>query len=713
MVDFDQFRQTFFEECDDCLSALEAQLMEFQAGNTEQEGIEEAFRAIHSIKGGAGAFGFDRIIAFTHEFEALLDQVRDGRVALSEDVTAAALRAFDILSDLIAGERTGNEPDADFETNAKAELTGLLEHAEPAEAKAEERAAAPDREQMPESDQSVGTGLHRFRILFRPSETMLQRGNEPILLIRELQRLGDLKTDIDLSGLPPLDRIDPGVSYLGWSLELVTGAGQAEVEEIFEFVEGDCDLQIYDAGMSAVPSPGPVPDGSADPQVRTETDAQDEASKDTAEPASARPPRNGADKARAATAYTSIRVELDRIDRMVNMVGEIVIAQAAILQQVDDPLSESHPQLVESLQQFLRHTQNLQDSVMAIRAQPVKSIFDRMPRLVRELAQQTGKKVRLISSGEETEIDKTVIEKLTDPLTHMIRNAVDHGVEMPDVRAAAGKAEEGTLRLSASQRGSHIVIELADDGKGLNREGIRRKAIERGLIAPDAQLSEQEIDNLIFRPGFSTVDTVSNISGRGVGMDVVNENIRKLGGRVLIRSSEDEGSTITLILPLTLAVMDGMVVRIGPTNFIIPLTSIIESLAMRRRDTIFLPQLGEVLRFRDRYLKIYDLHELFGFRAADDEALGLLMVIETDDGELIGLRVDEIISQQQVVVKNLEDNFSNTQCIAGGSIMGDGQVALILDVSGLRDLETARRSGGDDPDGSGGQEDGEAEDQAA
>lgn len=707
MVDFDQFRQTFFEECDDCLSALEAQLMEFQAGNAEQEGIEEAFRAIHSIKGGAGAFGFDRIIAFTHEFEALLDQVRDGRVSLSDDITAAALRAFDVLTDLINGERTGNDPDADFEADAMAELTRLLQNADPSGENAEIQTLRPTPapQQAEQPEQPAERGLHRFRILFRPSETMLQRGNEPILLIRELKRLGDLKIDVDVSGLPALDRIDPVASYFGWSLELVTEAGQADVEEIFEFVEGDCDLEIYDTGMT-VPA-------AAQSEQPTEMPGPNPEEKSEPEPDSGEERQERPEKVRAATAYTSIRVELERIDRMVNMVGEIVIAQAAILQQVDEPLSESHPQLVENLQQFLRHTQNLQDSVMAIRAQPVKSIFDRMPRLVRELAQQTGKKVRLIVSGEDTEIDKTVIEKLTDPLTHMIRNAVDHGIETPETRAAAGKPEEGTLRLNASQRGSHIVIELSDDGKGLNREGIRRKAIERGLIAPDAHISEQEIDNLIFKPGFSTVETVSNISGRGVGMDVVNENIRKLGGRVLIRSSEGAGSTITLILPLTLAVMDGMVVRIGPTNFIIPLTSIIESLALGKNDTTFLPQLGEVLRFRDHFMRLYDLHKLFGFEPPDGDVLDLLMVIETDDAELIGLRVDEIIGQQQVVVKNLEDNFSSTRCVAGGSIMGDGQVALILDVSGLRDLEAARRSGGDTPDGDGGPAAGEAEDKAA
>jgi len=686
MVDFDQFRQTFFEECDDCLGALETQLMEFQAANATREGIEEAFRAIHSIKGGAGAFGFQRIIAFSHEFEAVLDQVRDGRLKLSEDLNAAMLRAFDILTDLIAGEREGTDPATDFEAAALAELRRYAGHQEqtgdpapvpqrPAE-KIGMAAAASPAGTMPDG------GVRRYRILFRPSATMLQRSNEPILLIRELKQLGDLSIDADISALPALDSIDPATCYLGWSLELIAACKQDDVEEIFEFVDGDCDLEIFDCGPADI---APAENSTGSTQQST---ADEDQPPDTATSGKSRD---------GAAAFTSIRVDLERIDRMVNMVGEIVIAQAAILQQVDDPLNESHPQLVENLQQFLRHTQNLQDSVMAIRAQPVKSIFDRMPRLVRELSQQTGKKVRLVTGGEETEIDKTVIERLSDPLTHMIRNAVDHGIEMPDQRNAAGKPETGTLKLNASQRGSHIVIELSDDGKGLNRAGIRRKAVERGLITEDAQLSEQEIDNLIFRPGFSTADEVSSISGRGVGMDVVNENIRKLGGRVAIRSQEGAGSTVTLILPLTLAVMDGMVVRIGPTSFIIPLTSIIESLALHDRSTAFLPGHGEVLRFRDQYLKIYDLRELFDFEKTDAQ-IDLLMVIETDSGEFIGLRVDEIVGQQQVVVKSLEDEFSASPCLAGGSIMGNGEVALILDATGLSELEAARRQGSEDPD---------------
>ncbi len=690
MIDLDQFRQTFFEECDDYLATLEAQLMEFQAGEATTEGIEEAFRAIHSIKGGAGAFGFKRIIAFSHEFESLLDQVRGGQLELSDDIKSAALRAFDVLSDLINGERNGVEPAPGYETGVAGELSAFL---------IDDASGQPDEPAKPDvaaPAQQAG-GLQRYRVLFTPSPTMLQRGNEPILLIRELRLLGNLNVELDDTRLPALGEIEPSKCYLGWSIDLESECSQADIEEIFEFVEGDCEFDISQERIES----GSVSSGTQPAAARPsaagmpENGGQPDDGSMPAVPAKTGPA--GPAPTREQT-YTSIRVDLERIDRMVNMVGEIVIAQAAILQQVDDPLNQSHPQLVENLQQFLRHTQNLQDSVMAIRAQPVKSIFDRMPRLVRELSKQTGKKVRLITSGEETEIDKTVIERLTDPLTHMMRNAVDHGVETPEQRAAAGKAEEGTLRLNASQRGSHIIIELSDDGKGLDREGIRRKAVERGLIAADAQLSEQETDNLIFKPGFSTADSVSSISGRGVGMDVVNENIRKLGGRAAIRSVEGAGSTVTLILPLTLAVMDGMVVRIGPTSFIVPLTSIIESLAIGKTDTAFLPQHGEVLRFREHYVKVYDLHKLFGFARQANASGSLLMVMETDDGQLIGLRVDEIIGQQQVVVKTLENNFNNTPCVSGGSIMGNGAVALILDVSGLRDLEAARRDEDDDPD---------------
>ena len=670
MVDMNQFRQTFFDECYDCLAALEVQLVEFQVGRAADESVEDAFRAIHSIKGGAGAFGFSRIIAVAHAFETVLDRIRNREIDLTPVLNAALLRAFDVLTDLVVDERAGLESTIDQEAAVLEELARFAD-GDRTDISGSTPETDPPSRSGTEGDAPETTGPRCYRIEFRPSPTMLERGNEPLLLFRELKTLGALRVEADLSGLPSLADMDPMESCLGWTLHLETDSDREAVDEIFEFVEGDCALEIRDVepagGGTDVQTPMTRPKATIDEPSRPQkTDTQ-----------------------RPSADYSSVRVDLERVDRMVNMVGEIVIAQAAIMQQVDDALNESHPQLVESLQQFMRHTQNLQDSVMAIRAQPVKLIFGRMPRLVRELSRQTGKAVRLEITGEETEIDKTVIEKLADPLNHMIRNAIDHGIEMPEKRLAAGKPETGELRLSAQQRGSQIIIELTDDGRGLDRQAIRRKALERGLISPDADLSEQDIDNLIFRPGFSTVDTVSDISGRGVGMDVVHDNIRKLGGRVAIRSEDGKGSKITLVLPLTLAVMDGMVVRIGPTIFIVPLTSIIESLALDERAIAHLPGHGEVLRFRNAYLKVFDLRKLFGFATMEDRT-PLLMVVETDHGEAIGLRVDEIIGQQQVVVKKIEDGVSASACVAGGSIMGNGEGALILDAGGLNSLEAAR-----------------------
>ena len=672
MVEMDQFRQTFFEECDDCLAALEIQLMAFQAGRTDDDGIEEAFRAIHSVKGGAGAFGFTRIIAVSHEFETVLDRVRAREISLDPVLNAALLRAFDVLTDLIADERAGVESVEGQEATILAELMQFA-----GEDRAKRSGPEPEADDRPapnRANEAPGSVEPRcYRIDFRPSRTMLERGNEPLLLFRELKTLGKLCVEADLSDLPSLADMDPIASYLGWTLHLETDSNREDIDEIFEFVEGDCVLEICD--------------------VEPESDRTDEAGSNAlnantvvGEPAKLQ--KTGA--RRSSVGYSSVRVDLERIDRMVDMVGEIVIAQAAILQQVDETLNETHPQLVESLQQFVRHTQNLQDGVMAIRAQPVKSIFDRMPRLVRELSQRTGKPVHLEIAGEDTEIDKTVVEKLADPLNHMIRNAIDHGIEAPEKRLAVGKSETGALHLSARQRGNQIVIELTDDGRGLDRRKIKKRALERGLISPDADLNEQETDNLIFIPGFSTADTVSDLSGRGVGMDVVNENIRRLGGRVAIRSEEGRGSKITLILPLTLAVMDGMVVRIGPTRFVVPLTSIIESLALDEKAIAHLPGHGDVLRFRNGYLRVYDLRKLFGFATCVEGRTPLLMVVETDHGEAIGLRVDEIIGQQQVVVKKIDDSVSASACVAGGSIMGNGEVALILDTGGLYALEAAR-----------------------
>ncbi len=529
------------------------------------------------------------------------------------------------------------------------------------------------------SDESAVGGtsaLQTYSIAFRPQTEMLQRANEPLHLVRQLQELGDLTVVADFSALPELQDLEPTDAYLAWTFKLESAAGLSTVQEVFEFVEDDCDLSISRAGSA---------------EAKTEEVTAVESGESPANAvATSGPTASDANSAEKVSAISTIRVELDRVDRLGNMVGEIIIAQAAVSQQIDQELLDFKPRLVEGLLQLLQHTQSLQDNVMAIRAQPVRSIFARMPRLVRDLSQQTGKIVRLEMSGEGTEIDKTVIEQLSDPLTHLIRNAVDHGIEDGECRRAAGKPEEGNIHLSAEQRGNRIVIGISDDGGGINRERVQSIAVEKGLIAADAVLSDEEADSLILLPGFSTAETVSNISGRGVGMDVVNQNIRKLGGRVTISSVPGRGTTLALTLPLTLAVLDGMTVRVGRESYIIPLTNIVESLLLQNCSPELLPGIGQVLRVRREYVKLIDLQNLLMPEAVEEPSDKLVILVELDDGGMAGLVVDEILGQQQVVLKNLEENFQPVPGIAGATILGDGDVALILDVTAIKDLHESQ-----------------------
>jgi two-component system chemotaxis sensor kinase CheA len=401
----------------------------------------------------------------------------------------------------------------------------------------------------------------------------------------------------------------------------------------------------------------------------------------------------------AAKTVRSIRVDLDRVDKLVNMVGELVITHAMIAQQTEHLHADQHPELANGLAELSHHIRDLQESVMAMRAQPVKSVFARLPRLVRELAQLTNKRIRLEMSGENTEIDKTVIEQLGDPLTHMIRNSADHGIEGPDERVAAGKPAEGLIHVSADQRGGRIVIEITDDGRGINREKVMKKAIEKKLVPADAALSDEEIDNLIFLPGFSTADTVSNISGRGVGMDVVRQNIQSLGGRVHIQSRPGKGSSFVLTLPLTLAVLDGMVLKVGAQSYILPLANIVESLRPEPDQINLVANASQLLRIRGEYVPLVYLHRIFRVaNGIDDPTKALVIIVEMEDGSKMGLVVDEIVGQQQVVIKSLEENFDPIRGVAAATILGNGRVSLILDVAGIKQLtetespRAARRS---------------------
>ena len=645
----DQLRATYFEECAELLDSAYAQLGALHEGAGDGETIHALFRAIHSIKGGGGVFGFGRIVALAHAMETLLDLMREGAVPSDPARVMLVLRGADILADLLGAERSNGTVPAGIEDGLVADLAEALDGH-----------GGPQGEAAPASGNAAAAG---WRIRFAPHAALYRNANDPLLLVRDLRRLGPVAVVADLAALPALAAIDPEGAYCAWTFELSAPATLAQVEEVFEFVVDDCDLAIepLSGAASAEPLPAATPDEAA--------------------PA-AQGPAQGA--ARAEMAAQSVRVDVAKVDRLVNLVGELVINQSMLVQMGSTLPPEICPGLIAGLETLSQHLRELQEGVMAIRTQPVKSVFGRMPRLVRELSAQLGKDVRLIVTGEGTEIDKTVVEQLADPLTHLLRNALDHGIESPDQRAAAGKPRQGTVVLSAEQRSGRIVIVLADDGRGIDRPRVLARAKERGLVAADATLTDSEIDELIFLPGFSTAAAVSSVSGRGVGMDVVRRNIQSLGGRIAIESQAGQGSRFILSLPLTLAVMDGLVVCVGAETYVVPIGAIVESLRPRRADIHPLVGGGAVIAIRGAYIPLLKLGHHFGVDGAiDDPSRGIVVIVETDSAGRLGLVVDELVGQQQIVVKSLEANYGRVGGVSGATILGNGRVALILDVPGL------------------------------
>lgn len=714
MDDLQQFKQTFFQECEELLGDLEGHLMALQHGEGDANTLNAVFRAIHSIKGGAGAFGFDRLVAFAHIFETVLDLMRDGRLQPEPDSVALVLHCADILSDLVRAAQSDTElPQAHEEEGRKA-LIALAAtigvNADPHAADDElaaldaELAAQAASVAPPEAAPEPATPkapLLKFLVKFAPRDALYQRANEPLILIRELRQLGGFLAKADTSAIPPLDQLKPEAAYIRWEFEIETDRGEQAIMDVFEFVMDDCELEVTClnppaekaapvAAQKAEEAPPPPNPQASIPQAATAV-AQPAPAQQAA-PAGAAGAAAGAGAGgaaagggEAAKSVRSIRVDLDRVDKLVNMVGELVITHAMIAQQTEHLHADQHPELANGLAELSHHIRDLQESVMAMRAQPVKSVFARLPRLVRELATLTNKKIRLEMSGENTEIDKTVIEQLGDPLTHMIRNSADHGIESPEDRMAAGKPAEGLIHVSADQRGGRIVIEISDDGRGINREKVMKKAVEKKLVPADAALTNEEIDNLIFLPGFSTADQVSNISGRGVGMDVVRQNIQALGGRVHIQSRPGQGSSFILTLPLTLAVLDGMVLKVGVQSYILPLANIVESLRPEADQINVVANASQLLRIRGEYVPLVYLHRIFKVPGGiDDPTKALVIIVEMEDGSKMGLVVDEIIGQQQVVIKSLEENFDPIRGVGAATILGNGRVSLILDVAGIK-----------------------------
>ena len=680
-IDMAQFHQVFFEESFEGLEVMESGLMELEPGSADDETINAIFRAAHSIKGGSGTFGFKAIADFTHVMETLLDEMRDGKREVTQGNTDILLRSVDCLREMLEAAQAGDEADAERVRQHQQELEQELANSGAASSTASPpaAAAAPD----------TASAAAHWRIVFKPEARLFQTANDPLPLLRELRELGALELETDLSRVPDFDQLEPEDCYLQWTMTLTGDVEKGQIEEVFAWVEDLCELSIEAVQTAVSDNPSPA---SEERQMIPQRRAEDQGAKgaDRRQSDRRKSERRGGG---GGSAQSSIRVETGKIDALINMVGELVITQSmlGLLGEKIEDRQAVTPQdiekMLDGLMQLERNTRELQESVMQVRMMPISFTFSRFPRLVRDLSGKLGKKIELRLEGETTEVDKTVIEKIGDPMVHLVRNSLDHGIEMPEERVAAGKPETGTIELNAYHQGGNIVIEIKDDGRGMDKAKLLGKAIERGLVSEDDLLTDQQIYELIFMPGFSTAEVVSDVSGRGVGMDVVRRNIQELGGNVEIDSELGVGTTITIRLPLTLAILDGQTVTVGGENYIIPIISIVESLQVKPEQISRVGGQGETFRLRDEYIPIIKLYEIFGFADQGAKPLeeGLLVVVEAE-GEHVGLFVDDLLGQQQVVIKSLEANYKKIEGFSGATILGDGSVALILDMPGILKL---------------------------
>lgn len=732
-----EIRASFFIECEELLEALQDGLQIMDDGEDDSETINIVFRAVHSIKGGAGAFGLEKLVRFAHRYETVLDEVRGGRLEVCADALKVFFQAADHLSDLVRCSRD-DAPLPETETaRLFVALDAFLGDNVPEEDAPEEdidfkpmglsldldmggddddgeAGGLPDLTDLPPFPEPAGSDPI-WRITFAPFPELFDTGNEPAMLLRNLQNLGEAKVECNIVDMPDLSDLIPEVPHLSWSVELVSDVEESEIASVFEFVEGLCTLEIVadrdvsPAEQKKTPEPGlanetlteepdhptvvgteePTEAASPSPQMPAKTPDKTEDAQVTVSVAEKQPERSASDDKPAkagggAAAKSVVRVDLDRIERLVNLVGELVINQAMLSQSLEQSGLSPHSDAMSGLEEFQRLTRDIQDSVMMIRAQPVKSLFQRMSRIVREASAAVGKDVRLHTFGEATEVDKTVIERLADPLTHMIRNAVDHGLETSEKRLASGKEAQGRVNLTAAHRSGRVVIEISDDGAGINRPKVLQIAIDKGLIPADANLSDTEIDNLLFLPGFSTASVVSDLSGRGVGMDVVRTAIQALGGRITTTSQPGEGTTFSISLPLTLAVLDGMVIEVAQETLVLPLNLVIETLTLSHNDVQMVKPGSHVIEVRSGFVPLFDLGDALGYRPPlENFDNAVVLLIAHDDDSQAAFVIDNILDQRQVVIKGLDESFYRAPGIAAATILGDGQIALILDPSDL------------------------------
>lgn len=704
-IDMSQFHQVFFEECFEGLEAMESGLLDLNTGDIDAEVINTIFRGAHSIKGGSGTFGFNEVADFTHIMETLLDQMRDGRRPVTQPAVDVLLGSVDCLRAMLTAIQSDDNIDSAsvviYKNALEIELHGSAKESTPSISQETSIVEEEEEEGNEETDNETEVTEQGWTIAFSPYLDLLKTGNDPVRLFRELAELGEYTASVNTRDIPDFDDLDPEECNLSWTLKLLSESTLEEINEIFSWVEGDCELDIQaliqKETKSTLPSKNTKPEPAIE-SLEASPPPSDANILNIQQPViNTNTPRVDAvsellvDK-RSGTS-NSIRVDTAKIDALINIVGEVVITQSMLGLIGENFSIDQLAQLKRGLSQLERHTRDMQQSVMNIRMLPINFVFSRFPRLVHDISAKLNKKIDLKLVGESTEVDKAVVELINDPLVHLIRNSLDHGIEMPAERIAAGKPEIGTIELKAYHRGGHIVIEIIDDGRGLDKNKLISKAIEKGLINENSILNDKQAFELIFMPGFSTAESVTDISGRGVGMDVVRKNIQALGGNIEILSELGKGTTISIHLPLTLAIIDGQSVAVGEETYIVPLVSIIESVNITEDILNKVAGKGETFRLRNQYIPIIRMHEIFNVqpknRIKTNE--GVIVVVERQ-GVLCGLFVDELLGPHQVVVKSLEANYRRVEGVSGATILGDGSVALILDVPGLVRLSNRQLS---------------------
>lgn len=673
-LDMEQLRKMFYEECRENLGVLEEVLLNLDVNCVEEESINTIFRAAHSIKGGAATFNLLDISEFTHSVEAYLDLVRNHQRELTAESVDLLLKSGDCIHAMLEGHEQGSEVDTELKNQVSVQLNSLLQE----DTTAHHNALPADSDKSVDIQSDDNACSTDWLVRFEPHSEMFFSGNDPLRILRELKDLHEsCVITANLENLPELDGVEAELCYLKWQAYLPSDVTEEDIREIFEWVEDECDLYIERV------SPSEQKDQFKEHESVTTASEKHDIENSSLIPV--KPDTKVQKAAKSDSSVSSIRVDIDKVDGLINLVGELVITQSMLTEIGNDFTIDKLEKLKVGLAQLLQNSKDLQENVLNIRMLPMSFAFSRFPRLVRDLSSRLGKQVDLQIQGEQTELDKTVLERIVDPLVHLVRNGIDHGIEQPDTRVERGKSPQGVLKLNAFHQGGSIVIEIKDDGAGLNCDKLWSKAVEKGVLGADVRredMTDQQIMNLIFAPGFSTAEEVSDISGRGVGMDVVKRNIEELGGHIEVESELGIGSSFTISLPLTLAILDGQLVKVGGEVYIIPLLTIVESIQIDTRCIKLASGGVELYRLREENIPILRLQEELEMGKSGSLDERILCFVEAA-GNRVGLLIDELLDQQQVVIKSLESNYNKVSGISGATILGDGSVSLILDVQGL------------------------------